>query len=233
VNRYDVVTFDMGATLVRFFPSEDDLYLAAFHAAGLRPDPAALRRARDLAWREYFESAGCATFEPSEARDREIEESMTRRVLGHLGLDAPQLVQPLQAAIKAAFKEPGAVRVYPEVIDVLQSLRARGYRLGIISNWSWDLHEYVEQVGLTGYFGAIVASARAGCDKPHPGIFLQALQALNSPPDRAMHVGDSYAADVVGALGVGMGALWLDRAGCGGRPECQAIRDLSEVLHFV
>lgn len=233
MNHYDVVTFDMGHTLIYFHPSENELCLAAFHSLGLCPDLEAVRRARDLAWAEYFSNAACVTFEPSEARDREIDEHLTRQLLGHLGLQAPDLVAPLMAAMKAVFRQPGAVRLYPEVEAVLQTLRARGCALGVISNWSWDLHDYVQQLGLADHLDVIVGSARAGCDKPHPEIFRQALQALNSPAERAIHIGDSYEADVVGARSVGMAALWLDRMGRGGHADCRAIRDLSEVLEVV
>jgi HAD superfamily hydrolase (TIGR01509 family) len=233
VNRYDAVTFDMGSTLVYFHPSLEELYLDAFHSLELYPDPEALRLARDTAWQACFGGAASAAYEPSEARDRELEERMMWQVLQQLDLGHPDLLQPLLAASKAVFQAPGAVRLYPEVEDVLGRLRASGLALGIISNWSWDLPDYVDLLGLAPYFDVVVGSSRAGCDKPHPDIFRQALRSLGVRPERAIHIGDSHSADVAGAQGAGMDALWLDRAGDGDHNDCRAIRDLTGVLDVV
>ncbi len=232
MRRYDLITFDMGYTLVYFHPSDLELLLSAYRAVGLDPDPEALRKAQDLAWQEYNEAAVCTIFEPTPERDREVEEAMARKTLQRLGLYEPRLVGPLVTAIKRAFCAPGAIRLYPEVVDVLQTLRSQGYPLAVISNWSWDLEDRAREAGLDGYFDLIVASARAGCDKPHPMIFQRTLAAMGVAPARAIHIGDSYEADVVGARGVGMDALWLDRAGNGGHPDVRSIRDLTAVLEL-
>src|SRR5690554_375023 len=97
MNRYDVVTFDMGSTLVYFHPSEDDLYLEAFRSIRLQPSPDALRQARNAAWSECFADAGCTMFEPSEERDRQVEERLMRCTLAHLGIEALDLPPRLVA----------------------------------------------------------------------------------------------------------------------------------------
>ncbi|HID85959.1 MAG TPA: haloacid dehalogenase, partial [Anaerolineae bacterium] len=53
--------------------------------------------------------------------------------------------------------------------------------------------------------------ARVGCAKPHPGIFQAALQWARARPEQAIHVGDSYHADVLGAQAVGITGVLLDR----------------------
>lgn len=229
MSRYDIVTFDMGYTLVHFYPSENALYLDAFREVGLAPDPGALQQAREEVWREAFAESATEIYEATQERDNELDERLIRGVLVRLGYDGA-LAPRVMPITRAAFRQPGIVRLYPEVVDVLRSLRARGYALGIISNWNWDLPELVQLTGLGEYFDVVVASARAGCGKPHPRIFRQALSALGGVPDRAVHIGDSFRSDVVGARGIGMSALWLDRAGCGGHPDCPTIRDLTEVL---
>jgi putative hydrolase of the HAD superfamily len=232
VKRYDLITFDMGYTLAYFYPSEEELFLSALRSVGLEIDPAAVRQARNTAWREYFASIGGTTFEATEERDRMAEAWIMAQTLAHCGVHDQGLVDLACKASKAVFKAPGAVRLYDEVLDVLKALRGKSLRLGIVSNWSWDLHEYVHMLGLTPYFDVIVGSARVGCEKPHPRIFGEALQAVGVPPERALHIGDSYEADVLGARAAGMDALWLDRAGAGGHPDCQSIRDLRAVLEI-
>ena len=229
MNRYDLVTFDMGYTLIYFHPSIDDVELCAYRAVGLRPERAALAAARQAVWDEYgTQVAGC-TYEPTQERSWALEEQMTGRILDRLGLNRAVLPH-LLLALEAAYDTPGVIRPYPETLAVLAELQARGLRLGVISNWSWELERRAALVGLDAYFHFMIASAQAGCDKPHPDIFRQALRAAGVAPERALHIGDSYEADVLGARGVGMDALWLDRKGQGGHTDCRAIRDLTEVL---
>ncbi len=228
--RYDAVTFDMGYTLVYFHPSEEEVEAQALRSLGLSAEPAALRAVRNAVWGEYFAGAGASTYEPTEERDRQLEEELMARILGRLGLSQPGLARQVLAARRAIYKTPKVTRLYPEVLEVLQGIRATGYRLGLISNWSWDLDDYIRLTGLDAYLDVVVASSWTGCEKPHPAIFHRALRELGCDPARAIHIGDSYSADVLGARGVGMDALWLDRQGNGGHPDCCTIRELREVL---
>jgi FMN phosphatase YigB (HAD superfamily) len=90
-------------------------------------------------------------------------------------------------------------------------------RLAILSNWplATSIDRYVEAAGWAPYLAAVVVSQRVGTIKPHPAIFAVARAALGDPPPgRILHVGDDWAADVVGAAAVGWRtALLLDRPG--------------------
>jgi putative hydrolase of the HAD superfamily len=121
-------------------------------------------------------------------------------------------------------------------VDVLDTLRERGYRLGIISNWSWNLAERVAQVGLEDYFEVIWASAYAGYNKPNPSIFHQALGKLPPPTveaSRVLYVGDSYRHDVGGARNAGIDVALIDRDGTSGAEDCTVIRSLGELLNIL
>ena len=78
--------------------------------------------------------------------------------------------------------------------------------LAILSNWplAATIDRYVEAAGWAPFLRAIVVSQRVGVIKPHPGIFAEARRQLGDPkPDAILHVGDDWAADVVGASAVG------------------------------
>jgi HAD superfamily hydrolase (TIGR01662 family) len=137
------------------------------------------------------------------------------------------------SAIESRFNQPGVIQPYPEVVDVLTLLLKHSYRLGIVSNWSWNLRERVAQAGLERFFEVIWASAYAGCNKPHPGIFRSALDRMPAPeidPARVLYVGDSYYHDVIGARNAGLDVVLLDRDGASARTDCPVIRDLHGVL---
>ena len=100
--------------------------------------------------------------------------------------------------------------VYPDTISTLEELRRRGYRLGIISNWEAPtLPHLCDRFGLSPFFDLILPSCEAEASKPNPHIFHVALAALAVAPDHAIHIGDSFGSDIVGARRVGITPVWL------------------------
>lgn len=95
----------------------------------------------------------------------------------------------------------------PESKAVLDCLRARGFRLGVISNVysrgavACNLARYE----LAGYFQVVVTSSAFGWRKPNPRIFLEAPRVLGLPPGECAYVGDTVSRDVVGARRAGYG----------------------------
>ncbi|RKU32452.1 hypothetical protein C6499_03265 [Candidatus Poribacteria bacterium] len=121
--------------------------------------------------------------------------------------------------------------LYDDVIPTLQHFRDAGFKLAIVSNWDTPLDPLTERLGIAEYFDAIVAShdARVRSEKPDPHIFNYALAAVGVLPEETVHVGDTYEADIVGAQGVGIRPILLDRDGKQvGRWE-ETIQRLSEL----
>ena len=105
------------------------------------------------------------------------------------------------------------LEAYPETLEVLTTLRDRGLRLAICSNWDWDLAEAVEEAGITDAVDVVVSSAWAGARKPHPRIFEHTLSKLSTDPAHVLFVGDTWGPDVVGPQACGMRPLYLRREG--------------------
>ena len=103
--------------------------------------------------------------------------------------------------------------LYDDVVPTLQRLRGAGFKLAIVSNWDTPLEPLTERLGIAEYFDAIVAShdGRVRSEKPDPHIFNYALAAVGVSAKEAVHVGDTYAADIVGAENVGIRPILLDR----------------------
>jgi putative hydrolase of the HAD superfamily len=130
------------------------------------------------------------------------------------------------------FAAPDVWRVYPEVFEVLQALKARGLSLGVLSNWDIRLGPLLEGLGLMSYFEHVVLSAVVGWEKPHPRIFESALELAGVSADKVLHVGDNYQQDVVGAQQVGIYAVWLRRRGeqTAGCPVISSLRELLTII---
>jgi HAD superfamily hydrolase (TIGR01549 family) len=101
--------------------------------------------------------------------------------------------------------------LYEDALPVLAELRRHALRIGLVSNGQRDLEEFVVHHALD--VDAVVGSKSHGRTKPHPSIFLSALEALGAAPDETAMVGDSYEDDIEGARSLGMRGILLDRDG--------------------
>lgn len=100
---------------------------------------------------------------------------------------------------------------FPDAQSALEGLRDREIRIICLSNWDVSLGEVLDRCGLMSLLDDVVSSAQAGSSKPSPDPFLLALELAGCEADQAIHVGDTLEEDVVGAQGVGVRPLLLDR----------------------
>ncbi len=109
------------------------------------------------------------------------------------------------------FARPQAWKLYEDVHHLLPLLKKQGKKLGIVSNWDSRLFKLCEAFELNQYFDFVIASAVFGASKPSPKIFQEALRLANVKPEEALHIGDSFEDDILGAQRVGLGAVLIDR----------------------
>jgi len=132
----------------------------------------------------------------------------------------------LAEALDRFFNDPARVLLYPETRGVLEQLREDGFSLGVISNYHDGLLRVLRYHRLDLLLAPVVFSQAVGAEKPDPRIFAHALAAAGRRPDEALHVGDSYEADYLGATRSGLRAVWLNRHGETSPTDCPEIRDL-------
>jgi len=229
------VLFDWGDTLMDF-RYDEELMDAAFRA-GL----AALER-DDLAPADEIRAHFRENFEPLFWVPGTIEEieypGLIRQALRHFAIEISdeELARFLEA--EHAAWEPARV-LGSTTHALLEALRSRGLRLGLVSNAfdpAWLLHRDLEQMGIAGRIDHAVFSSEVGTRKPHSEIFERALTALDVAPDEALFVGDRLYEDVRGAAEVGMTtiqAMWFraDEHAEGGEPDYQAFTQM-DVLNI-
>jgi HAD superfamily hydrolase (TIGR01549 family) len=225
--RYDAVLFDMGYTLIYFEPIQEVIVQEALRAIGVERSVQEVNAAVQVVWGAYYAEAATTSFPATEKYSHQVELELSKGLLEELGVNTEEAaLRTYRQALESGFNRPGALRPYSEVVEVLTALQEQGYRLGIVSNWSWNLRDRVVQAGLDPFFELVWASACAGCNKPHPRIFEQALAQMELSPERALYIGDSYSHDVAGARNAGVDVLLLDRPGTAGDVDCPVIRDL-------
>ena len=218
------ITFDFGNTLVRV--SREGLRAVTERTAveasvvlGLG-DPAAFRAAwsdeRDRQFREEVPA-----FREVDLHQRAI------RILARLrGMVSPGPHERWDDVAAAGIAQPAEVeavvdaysRAFVETMppvegasELLAALAGRGFRLAILSNWplAATIDRYVAGAGWDRHLAGIFVSQRIGTIKPHPAIFAFAADALDTPPGAILHVGDDWAADVVGAREAGWRVAYL------------------------
>jgi putative hydrolase of the HAD superfamily len=104
-------------------------------------------------------------------------------------------------------------RVDPSTEPFLESLRDRGYRLGVVSNATGKMREQLVRLDLAKHFDFIFDSAVVGIEKPSPAIFTMAVHAARGRASEAVFVGDSYSIDVAGAAYAGISGVLMDASG--------------------
>ena len=207
--RPEVLFLDVGDTLIRAHPSWAGVYRQGLLESGIDIAEKDLERAllhETQAGGWWLDET---PFEPSEAKSFETVVAFDAAVLKRLGY--PDLGEDTFRRIEDAFARRSAWYVFPDVMPALDALTAAGIRLCVISNFVWGAPELIHDLELARHFERLVISARVGFQKPNPGIFQHALDQMQVAPERAMHVGDSYRADVMGARRLGMSAALIAR----------------------
>lgn len=120
--------------------------------------------------------------------------------------------------------------LFADVVPCLDALAE--HQLAVVSNGNLDQQrQKLLRFGLLERFTSVVTSDEAGCGKPDRRIFLLACERCGVSPSDAVHVGDRFELDALGALSAGIRPILLDRPGHerGGQPGVVTIRSLAEL----
>jgi HAD superfamily hydrolase (TIGR01662 family) len=167
---------------------------------------------------------------PDRLYDDDLFVRYTARIIELMGGSGPQ-VERVARDIYDDWAEHRHFELYDDVADALRNLKAQGYRLGLISNSHRPLESFEAHFELEGLISVRVSSADHGFLKPHPSIFLSALELMRVEPGDAAMVGDSVAHDIAGARQVGMRPILIARGDAPepGVTDVPVIRSLHEL----
>ena len=219
------VVFDVDFTLAR--PGPDlgpDGYRELGRRHGLDLDPARYEQARAAALAEVKRH-------PELDHDEEIWVLFTERIIQGMGGTGDTYAAAVE--MEQRWAHSAHFELYDDALPVLDFLRERDLKIGLLSNSSRNLAEFVEHHRLRA--DAVLTSHAHGKTKPHEAIFRAMLGLLGVEPPEAVMVGDTIDDDVEGARAVGMRAVLLDREGR--YPEVDErlddLRELPAVLGLV
>lgn len=221
------ILFDAGNTLAFLDLPRVERLLGEL---GIAATPGAVERAEASARAAMI---GYAAAEPSRT-DRERWTIYVGAMVRALGHPEESALEGLRAALEAAHRRDNLWRrVEPGTGAVLDRLRARGFRLGVVSNADGRVRALLGELGLAHRFETIVDSHEVGVEKPDPRIFEIALRQMGERADRAVYVGDLPPVDVVGAARAGIAPVLLDPLGIADDVGCPVIARLEQLEELV
>lgn len=224
--RIETVLLDAGGVLV--FPNWNRVsVILARH--GIPVSPEALRAAEPAAKFAVDTAAHVAATNDADRGSRYF-----RLVFSGAGVPPDA---PLAGALDDLWAYHGEHNLWEEVPsdirEQLQRLAATGARLAIASNANGALHRLFDRLDLTRYFAAICDSCVEGVEKPDPRFFHIVLDRAGGRAETAIHVGDLYHVDVVGAQRAGLRAILVDAHGLYAESAAERVKDLAAVADLV
>jgi HAD superfamily hydrolase (TIGR01509 family) len=213
------VIFDMGGTLLHFNApnstwedtektgARSAYRLLAERGYALPPEAEAL----DIAWDHTF--GMWTTLGQQDVKTLKLNHQIRLLTARWHVADLPEsLVEQLGNAYMQAI-EPN-VRPLDGAEETLRGLRARGLKLGLVSNTVWpgrDHRRELDRWDLTRYLDHLIFSSDAEAWKPYADVFQMSLDALHLQPGEAVFVGDSLYFDVWGAQQAGLRGVWIEQ----------------------
>ncbi len=191
------VTFDFGQTLAEL---DTGMLAARLYERGVTVSIALLEDARPVMWRRYNEAIReglgghpWVLLMATLLRSAKVDEAAVLPLAEWLFGEQPR---------RNLWRRPIA-----GMIECVRALRARGVPVGVISNSEGGLAQLIAEMGWTEDFDAVADSGALGMEKPDRAIFDWTAARLGVHPHDMVHVGDSWAADYLGARAVGMRAV--------------------------
>jgi putative hydrolase of the HAD superfamily len=227
------VFFDFYNTLATHDPPREETYVKTCAELGIELKAKALFQslpAADRYWRD--ENARKHLDQRTPEEKIEFYTEYAYRILTGAGANvsrdmALQMLAKLQ-------KYKWTYRAYDDSLPTLKDLKKLGITIGLISNVVQDMDTIYDELGLKSLLTFKVTSAELGYDKPHPEIFQSALNKAEVKPQEAIHVGDQYDLDVIGAKGVGITAILIDRNNHFTEiKDCPRIQSLTQITKFI
>ena len=222
-HRFDVVFLDAGGVLVS--PDPDQI------AARLADADLTIDR------RRLFEAHYRAVKAMDETPDGDGYGAYYRAYVASVGLTGADADRGVEVLTDVWATSNVWTAPLPWTATGLEALAATGLPIVIVSNADGTVAELLAAAAVC-QVGAgdgtpithVIDSTVVGVAKPDPRIFELALEVVDAAPDRAVHVGDAYSFDVLGARAAGVHPVLMDPLGIRADADCDRVGSLDELV---
>lgn len=239
MSRFRLLTFDVARTLLRIHGSAGHQYALAARKFNIDIRADDIDKIYRPEWRVM--KLDHPRYGINEGMTARIWwEKFVERVFIKAGYEGCKLkLVDIADNLYESFSQGSNWELVPGTVNVLETLKDMGIRLGVISNFDERLEVTLSKQNILHYFDFVVTSVNAGNEKPEPQIFHMALKKGRVAPVDAVHVGDDWDADFQGAMKIGMyGILFDPLKNYANFKECKSgngcrIEDLTEILTVI
>ena len=106
----------------------------------------------------------------------------------------------------------------PGAVELLEYLHPK-YKLYILSNGFKELQSHkMRTTGILHFFSDLVLSDDIGVNKPHPQLFMHALERAGATAEESIMIGDMFETDIKGAANVGIDQIFYNHQSAGQLP---------------
>jgi putative hydrolase of the HAD superfamily len=222
------VLFDAGNTLVRMN------YAAIAGELGALGYPVAAAAVQRAEWRARVRfDAGVLAHPGASTESSGARTAYLAFLLLELGIADPQAAAAM-AAWRQRYNAPVGIFdvADPEGREALALARSAGLTVGVVSNSNGTVRRLLESLGLGAHVDFVIDSFEVGVEKPDARIFALALERAGVGSHEAIHVGDLYSVDVVGARAAGVAGILLDPGGHWGERDCPRVAGPLAAVHL-
>lgn len=224
------VFFDAGLTLIQARPTLAERYVRYMREVGITVTPPTVEVALKNA------SAEMLTWYKADpdvwSTDSKVQTHWQDfYIVAFQELGAGSASEERAETLYKEYNLPGAWHLFPDVLPTLTTLHEQGYIIGVISDWATSLAQNILlPLGVGPYVDFMVVSATMREAKPSYGLYREALARAGAKPEEAVHVGDNYVNDILGARAAGVAGVLLDRDRVHNEPlDCPRIFSLEEL----
>ena len=106
---------------------------------------------------------------------------------------------------------PKQKHVFPHTIEILEYCKTKNYSIHLITN-GFELTQYekIKNAGIDEFIDKMITSEQAMSMKPYKEIFNYAFLLTGAKAHNSIMIGDSYEADIEGAMNVNMDQIFFN-----------------------
>ena len=215
INPYKVAIFDAGLTLFYPYPSVADIYHNIAKKYNVHKEVNIISQRFKEAWRDRKQNVNHSII--GKKCSPQDEKLYWKNIVRYVFKDCLKdfvCFDDFFDHLYLEFGSPHYWRIFPEVINVLKTLRQRKISMYIVSNWDSRLRDVCDAFKITSYFKEIFISFEVGYSKPDIRIFNRVLKQVKQfRSNQIIYVGDNPIDDIMCSQAVGFQAIYLNRKG--------------------
>ncbi len=227
--RVQMVTFDVGGTLLEPYPGVGHVYAEILLQSGVLLSPFII----DKRFQEIFKKlrANPARREISE----QTAQAFWREIVRHcIQPECPAAqVQDVFQELWFEFSQARRWRALPGAGELLAALAGSRRKVAVLSNWDARLRKVLEELDWERKLDGIFISSELGAEKPDARVFRAVEEALQLPASACLHVGDSYAQDYDAARAAGWQAALYSIQAPAGEPAIPSFNSLNDLIPYL